>query len=91
MVEHEVAERRRRRIERHLADAKLPVGKTLDTFDFDVRVNTTREPFSFRRHPINAAGSFPRPLHDAGPPRHKAASPSPRRRPFTVDLMTQPS
>src|SRR5262249_31660795 len=34
LAEHEVAERGRRRIERHLADARLPVGKTLDTFDF---------------------------------------------------------
>jgi DNA replication protein DnaC len=35
LAEHEMAERARRRIERHLAEAKLPVGKTLDTFDFD--------------------------------------------------------
>ena len=33
--EHEIAERDRRRIERHLVDARLPVGKTLETFDFD--------------------------------------------------------
>ena len=35
MAEHELAERDRRRIERHLAEARLPPGKTLDTFDFD--------------------------------------------------------
>jgi len=35
LAEHEMAERRRRRIERHLAEAKLPPGKTLDTFDFE--------------------------------------------------------
>ena len=35
IAEHELAERGRRRIERHLADARLPPGKTLDTFDFD--------------------------------------------------------
>jgi DNA replication protein DnaC len=35
LAEHEVADRGRRRIERHLADARLPVGKTLDTFDFN--------------------------------------------------------
>ena len=35
LAEHEVAERDRRRIERHLAEARLPVGKTLDSFDFD--------------------------------------------------------
>jgi DNA replication protein DnaC len=34
LAEHEVAERNRRRIERHLAEARLPVGKTLPTFDF---------------------------------------------------------
>ena len=36
LAEHEVAERGRRRIERHLAEAKLPPGKTIDTFDFEV-------------------------------------------------------
>jgi DNA replication protein DnaC len=35
LAEHEVAERSRRRIERHLAEARLPVGKTLATFDFE--------------------------------------------------------
>jgi DNA replication protein DnaC len=35
LAEHEMAERSRRRIERHLAEAKLPLGKTLDTFDFE--------------------------------------------------------
>ena len=35
LAEHEVAERSRRRIERHLAEARLPVGKTLTTFDFE--------------------------------------------------------
>jgi DNA replication protein DnaC len=35
IAEHELAERDRRRIERHLADARLPLGKTLDSFDFD--------------------------------------------------------
>lgn len=34
IVEHEIAERARRRIERHLAEARLPGAKTLDTFDF---------------------------------------------------------
>jgi DNA replication protein DnaC len=34
LAEHEVAERSRRRIERHLAEARLPIGKTLATFDF---------------------------------------------------------
>jgi DNA replication protein DnaC len=35
LAEQEVTERARRRIERHLTDARLPVGKTLNTFDFD--------------------------------------------------------
>jgi len=35
LAEHEIADRGRRRIERHLAEAKLPVGKTLDSFDFE--------------------------------------------------------
>ena len=35
LAEHEVAERARRRIERHLVEARLPPGKTLDSFDFD--------------------------------------------------------
>ena len=35
LAEHEVAERSRRRIERHLAEARLPIGKTLATFDFE--------------------------------------------------------
>ena len=34
IAEHELAERDRRRIERHLAEARLPPGKTLDSFDF---------------------------------------------------------
>src|SRR5215213_7245673 len=35
LAEHEIADRGRRRIERHLAEAKLPPGKTIDTFDFE--------------------------------------------------------
>src|SRR3546814_5313292 len=35
LTEHEMAERDRRRIERHLSDARLPPGKTLDSFAFD--------------------------------------------------------
>lgn len=34
LVEHELADRDRRRIQRHLAQAKLLPGKTLDSFDF---------------------------------------------------------
>jgi DNA replication protein DnaC len=35
LAEHEMAERGRRRIERHLTEARLPAGKTLATFDFE--------------------------------------------------------
>ena len=34
LVEHELAERANRRIQRHLDEARLPPGKTLDSFDF---------------------------------------------------------
>jgi DNA replication protein DnaC len=34
LAELEIADRGRRRIERHLAEARLPVGKTLDAFNF---------------------------------------------------------
>lgn len=36
LAEHEIAERDRRRLARHLAEAHLLPGKTLDSFDFDV-------------------------------------------------------
>ena len=35
LTEHEVAERARRRIERHLSEARLLPGKTLENFDFN--------------------------------------------------------
>ncbi len=35
LAKHEIAERDRRRIERHLGEAKLLPGKTLENFDFD--------------------------------------------------------
>jgi len=35
LAEHEMAERDQRRMERHLKDAHLPAGKTLDNFAFD--------------------------------------------------------
>ncbi len=34
LAELEIAERGRRRIERHLSEARLPPGKTLENFDF---------------------------------------------------------
>lgn len=35
IAEHEIAERGRRRVERHLVEARLPAGKTFHTFDFE--------------------------------------------------------
>lgn len=35
IAEHEIVERGRRRIERHLVEARLPAGKTFDSFDFE--------------------------------------------------------
>ncbi|MEX1061132.1 MAG: ATP-binding protein, partial [Methyloceanibacter sp.] len=35
LIEHELAERDTRRMERHLSEARLPPGKTLDGFDFN--------------------------------------------------------
>ena len=35
LTEHEIAERARRRFQRHLREAHLPGGKTLDSFDFN--------------------------------------------------------
>ena len=35
LAEHEMADRGRRRMERHLTEARLPAGKTIATFDFD--------------------------------------------------------
>jgi DNA replication protein DnaC len=35
LTEHELAERSSRRIQRHLEEARLPPGKTLDSFDFE--------------------------------------------------------
>lgn len=32
LAEHEMAERSRQRIERHLTEARLPLGKTIDSF-----------------------------------------------------------
>ena len=34
LTEHEIADRARRRLQRHLREAQLPHGKTLDAFDF---------------------------------------------------------
>jgi DNA replication protein DnaC len=47
LAEHEMADRGRRRFERHLIEARLPAGKTLATFDFEAvpMVWRRQEPF----------------------------------------------
>src|SRR2546430_17250794 len=44
LAEHEIADRGRRRIERHLAEARLPVGKTLAGFDFEAAPMVRKAP-----------------------------------------------
>ena len=41
LAEQELTDRGRRRFARHLTEARLPPGKTLDAFDFDVSVQST--------------------------------------------------
>ncbi len=57
LAEHEIAERARRRIERHLAEARLPPGKTLDTFDFPPCHSSGKR----------STGPFPDPPHSRRP------------------------
>ena len=51
LTEHELADRARRRIERHLNEARLPPGKTLDSFDF------TTVPMVSRAHVLALAAN----------------------------------
>ena len=44
LAEHEAADRTRRRIERHMAEARLPAGKTLATFEADVKLEDATLP-----------------------------------------------
>jgi len=44
LAEHEVADRSCRRMERHLAEARLPAGKTLATFDFEAVPMVSKDP-----------------------------------------------
>ena len=53
LAEHEIAERGRRRIERHLAEAKLPPGKTIDRALRAVRQQAGRA--THRKAPPSAA------------------------------------
>ena len=64
LAEHEIAERGQRRIERHLAEARLPPGKTLSGFNFPVLTSGPFQPFpkpgSWRLSP-ETAGRRPAP------------------------------
>ena len=60
LAEHEIAERHRRRLARHLAEAQLLPGKTLDSFDFDVVPMIPRR-MSWRSAP-GTAGSAKAPI-----------------------------
>jgi DNA replication protein DnaC len=46
LCEYELAERERRRLERHLKEARLPTGKTLEAFDFQTINGTERNQLS---------------------------------------------
>ena len=67
LAEHEIADRGRRRIERHLAEARLPVGKTLASFDFEVVPMVSKAQVMA----LAAGDSWVGPLHDAIQPKNK--------------------
>ncbi len=46
LCEYELAERTRRRLERHLKQARLPAGKTLERFEFDAITGADRTQLS---------------------------------------------
>lgn len=55
IAEHELAERDRRRIERHLAEARLLPGKTLDTFEFEAVPMISKAQVMGHQRPLRAA------------------------------------
>src|SRR5436305_10850952 len=61
LAEHEIAERSRRRLERHLAEARLPLGKTLDSFDFEA-VRWSAKPRSWHS-PLGTLGRTMAPIY----------------------------
>jgi len=67
LTEHEVADRGQRRIERHLSEARLPPGKTLENFDFAAVPMVSKA----RVHALAAADSWIHEGHNLiliGPP-----------------------
>jgi|SRR5579871_808473 len=78
LAEHEIAERDRRRIERHLAEAKLLPGKTLENFDFaavpmisKAQVSALCEGDGWLRNGTSPKGLFDEPTYGAGAPRSR--------------------
>ena len=68
LAEQEMVERSRRRFERHLEEARLPPGKTLDTFDFTAvpmiskaQVRSPPATPGSKREPIFCASGRPAP------------------------------
>ncbi|MDE0463593.1 MAG: ATP-binding protein, partial [Caldilineaceae bacterium] len=63
LTEHEIADRARRRFQRRLGEARLPSGKTLDSFDFSVvpTLSKAHVILRSRRRPGHRAGQ-PHPL-----------------------------
>jgi hypothetical protein len=74
LAEFEPADRARRRIERHMAEARLPAGKTLAAFDFESVPMVS----SGRRSPPSPTRRAGRRLDSSRP--SPSSSPRPRRR-----------
>lgn len=55
LCEYELAERERRRLERHLREARLPGGKTLECFDFDACTGLRRDQLTLLANDTNWA------------------------------------
>ena len=69
LLEHEIAERAQRRIARHLLEARLPPGKTLDGFDFAAVSSLSKD--CWQEKPAvelgaSAAVNVPSPVNRAG-------------------------
>src|ERR1022692_1518771 len=59
LMEHEIAERTRRRTARHLLEARLPAGKTLDRFDFTAVSSISKCRAAGAAHPTPPAHDRP--------------------------------
>ena len=58
IAEHEIAERGHRRIERDFAEARLPAGKTFDSFDFEAVREVGNNKYASEREVGNKYASF---------------------------------